>query len=118
MKMVKNNLNLEMTRGDTLSFGVEIYSLGQSLTTAYFTCKNTYDAETSLFQKSIGNGISLDRIENEDYFYKVRIAPGDTENLEVGKYYYDMQIEANGDVFTILKGILTIDFDVTQGRTI
>lgn len=31
MKMHKNNLNLEITRGDTFSFGVEIYKLGKKL---------------------------------------------------------------------------------------
>jgi len=117
MRMLKNNLNLEMTKGDTLSFGVEIYNLGQNLDAAYFTCKTNYDDEMTVFQKSLGDGITLDNSdESGNYFYKVRIAPEDTENVEVGKYYYDLQIEANSDVFTILKGVLTIDYDVMQGR--
>lgn len=118
MKMVKNNLNLEMTKGDTLSFGVEIYNLGQNLDAAYLTCKRNYDDSDNVFQKSLNDGITLDsHDEAGHYFYKIRVAPGDTENLDIGKYYYDLQIEVNGDVFTILKGILTIDFDVMQGRT-
>ena len=115
MRMLKNNLNLEMTKGDTLSFGVEIYGLGQNLDTAYFTCKKNYDSNVNIFQKSLNNGITLDRHdESGNYFYKVRLAPEDTTNLEVGKYYYDFQISCNGDIFTIMKGIFTFDYDVTQ----
>lgn len=64
----------------------------------------------------MNNGITLDRFdENENYFYKVRVAPGDTQNLEVGKYYYDLQVEVNSDIFTIMKGVLLLEFDVTKG---
>lgn len=112
MRMFKNNLNLEMTRGDTLSFGLKIKDLGQPLSSAYFTAKNNYDDENNVFQKSLGHGILLDHIDGEDYYYKVRIAPEDTQNLEPKKYYYDLEISANLDTFTILKGILDIEFDV------
>lgn len=118
MKMLKNELNLEMTKGDTLAFGVEIYNLGQNLETAYFTCKSNHDDNDYVFQKSLNNGITLDsHDESGNYFYKIRVAPEDTETIRVGKYYYDLQIEVNGDIFTILKGILTLEYDVMQGRT-
>lgn len=113
MRMLKNHMNIEYTKGDTLSFGVEIYNLGKNLDSAFFTCKRNYDDEIVLFQKTLGNGITLDSVENGNYFYKVRIAPIDTELLELGKYYYDFQIHVNNDVFTILKGVLTLDFDVS-----
>lgn len=112
MRMFKNNLNLEMTKGDTFSFGLEIVDLGQSVESAYFTVKNNYDDETYIFQKSLDNGIELDHIEGDNYFYKVRIAPNDTKNLEPKKYYYDFEINLNNDTFTILKGILDIEFDI------
>ncbi len=111
MRMFKNNLNLEMTKGDTFSFGLEIVDLGQEIEEAYFTVKSNYDDEP-LFQKILGNGIELDHIEGENYYYKVRIAPSDTKDLEPKKYYYDFEINVNGDTFTILKGILDIDFDI------
>ena len=111
MRMFKNNLNLEMIKGDTFSFGLEIVDLGQEIEEAYFTVKSNYD-DTPLFQKTLGNGIELDHIEGNNYYYKVRIAPEDTENLEPKKYYYDFEIRLNDDVFTVLKGILDIEFDV------
>lgn len=112
MRMFKNDLNLEMTKGDTFSFGVEIDDLGQALESAYFTVKSNYDDETPLFQKSLSDGIELDHVVGNNYFYKVRIAPNDTKNLEPKKYYYDFEINVNNDTFTILKGILDIEFDV------
>ena len=115
MKMFKNDLNLEFTRGDTFSFGVRIYELGQALTSAKFTCKKNVDDTTPLFQKTINNGVTLDSVDMDDYFYKVRVAPEDTKDLEVGKYFYDFQIEVNGDIFTILKGVLTLEYDVSEG---
>ena len=112
MRMFKNNLNLEMTKGDTFSFGLVIVDLGQSIESAYFTCKSNYDDETPLFQKSLDDGIELDKVEGTDYHYRIRIAPEDTKNLEPKKYYYDLEINLNDDTFTILKGILDVEFDV------
>ena len=112
MRMFKNNLNLEMTKGDTFSFGLVIVDLGQAVESAYFTCKNNYDDATPLFQKSLNNGIELDTIEGTDYHYRIRIAPEDTKYLEPKKYYYDLEINLNNDTFTILKGILDVEFDV------
>ena len=114
MRMLKNDLNLEMTKGDTLSFGVKIYDLGQELDTAFFTVRANFYNGAVLFQKSLNNGITLADIDvNGSYTYRVRVAPEDTEPLAVGKYYYDMQISLNGDIFTILKGVLTLDYEVT-----
>lgn len=112
MKMFKNNLNLEMTKGDTLSFGFKLKDLGQNLASAYFTVKNNYDDEEYIFQKSLGNGIQLDHIDGTDYYFKVRVAPNDTKYLEPKNYYYDLEINVNYDTFTILKGILSVEFDV------
>ena len=114
MRMFKNNLNLEMTKGDTLSFGIKIQNLGQALESAYFTVKNNFDDNTVLFQKSLENGVEIDHIDGNDYYYKVRVAPEDTANLEPKKYYYDLEINVNDDTFTILKGILDVSFDISN----
>lgn len=112
MRMFKNNLNLEMTRGDTFGFGVSIIDLGTELDSAYFTVKNNYDDDTIIFEKTLDDGIVLDHVENNDYYYKVRIAPEDTENLEPRKYFYDFEISVNGDRYTLLKGVLDVEYDV------
>ena len=101
--------NITMIKGDTLSFGIEIDGLdGQSLSSAFFTCKSVPTSDDVIFRKSLGNGIT----QNDDGAYIVRVAPEDTENVTAGAYYYDCQIGLNGDVFTILLGLLTILQDV------
>ena len=100
--------NIDMVRGDTLSFGMEIEGLGQDLDSAYFTCRKSYEDEI-LFQKSLEDGIS--KVETGKY--RVRVAPEDTESLTAGRYVYDLKIEANSDEFTVLWGILSIAPNVT-----
>jgi hypothetical protein len=87
---------------------MEIDGLEQDLETAYLTCRKSY-TEPPVFQKSLGHGIS----KTGEGQYVFRVAPEDTEPLEPGKYHYDVQIGANGDVFTVLDGILEIRRDVT-----
>ena len=114
MKMYNNDLNLEFTRGDTFTFGIVLYELGQNLDGAKFTCKQNVDDETPVFQKTLGSGVTLEKVDMDDYTYKIRVAPADTEDLEAGKYFYDFQIEVGQDVFTILKGVLTLEADVSE----
>ena len=103
--------NLNMIRGDTLAFAVEIDGLeGQTLSSAYFSVKaDASDTEYTL-QKSLSDGIS----EVEAGKYRVRVAPEDTANVEPGTYRYDLQIGANGDIFTVLRGKLKIVEDITR----
>lgn len=108
--------NLEMIRGDTLSFAfeVEFDEEPQKLGKADFTCKANYDDNDALFHKELEKGINFSKQDGTKLYYIVRVAPEDTENLEAGMYYYDLQIELNGDVFTILNGALKIESDVTR----
>ena len=103
--------NITMTKGDTLSFNVIVTDQnGNAITvdSADFTCKKLATDEVNVFHKSLDAGISQD-----DAVLTVRVAPEDTKNVDAGRYSYDCQIGKNGDVFTILKGILTIEQDVT-----
>lgn len=107
--------NLSMVRGDTMTFGVELKDengdiFTQDLESAYFTCKSSYDAQTAVFQKDLNIGITKQSTGK----YVVRVAPTDTEGIEAGKYYYDFEIGVNSDKFTVLKGVLTIENDVTN----
>lgn len=99
-----------MTRGDTMSFGMIIEGMGdQELETAYLTCRKNH-TDPPVFQKSLGDGISL--LEKGQYV--VRVAPEDTKDLEPGKYFYDLEIGLNGDIFTVLNGVLELARDVTR----
>mgnify|MGYP007011212376 CR=1 FL=1 len=107
--------NLEMIKGDTLSFAfeVEFDEAPQKLEKADFTCKANFDDDV-LFCKELEKGINFAKQERDKLYYIVRVAPEDTKNLETGMYYYDLSIELNGDVFTILNGALRIESDVTR----
>lgn len=117
--MVRTNFTMEdkyirMTRGDTLSFGLQIYDetgtpFGQDLERAYFTCKSNRSDKRYLFQKSLSDGIS--KVGQGSYV--VRVAPSDTADAKPVKYFYDLEIVCNGDVFTIMRGVLEIMQDVT-----
>ena len=109
-------MNLEMIKGDTLSFAVEIEfdDKPQKLEKADFTCKTNFDDGDDVFKKTLGNGITFSKQERNKMYYVVRIAPEDTKNIEAGHYFYDMQIEINGDAFTILTGALKVRYGITE----
>lgn len=108
--------NLEMIKGDTLSFAVEIEfdDKPQQLEKALFTCKRNLDDGDVVFQKTLEDGITFRKQERNKMYYVVRIVPEDTKDIESGHYFYDMQIEINGDVFTILIGALKIRNGITD----
>ena len=103
------NYQINMVRGDTLSFGLEFEGLGQDLDTAYFTVKKNALDEEPIFRKSLANGIT----KQEDYKYIVRVAPNDTKELDAVQYAFDLQIGVNGDIYTIMLGVLILSQDVT-----
>ena len=103
--------NITMTKGDTLSFNMTVTDQhGNAFTvdTCNFTCKKLATNETNVFKKSLGAGITQD-----DEIITVRVAPEDTRNVDAGEYFYDCEIGVGDDVFTLMKGILTIEQDVT-----
>lgn len=105
------NKNITMVRGDTLSFNVEVTDGNGEIIevdSAHFTCKKISTDDSNVFRKALGDGIS----QNEDGM-TVRVAPEDTRNVNAGQYFYDMQIGVGEDIFTILKGVLEIEQDVS-----
>jgi len=116
MNYYKNNIR--HVKGDTFSSALVVEDLGQDLETAYFTCRDSLnDTSEVLFQKSLNDGISLVEYDEENDIrkYAVRIAPADTENLQAGTYYYDLEIGVNNDIFTIMKGLFVIEQDSSRG---
>lgn len=107
------NENLKMVRGDTFSFTIEIDGLTDDLTGAYFSCKQNKDDETYVFQKELSAGIEKTSETSTSKSYKVTVAPSDTNGVDEGNYYYDLQIEVDGEVFTPLLGVLNIVADIT-----
>lgn len=107
--------NFEVVKGDTFTIGIEIEfdDSPQKIDNAYFTCKSGSD-DKILFQKSLNNGISFIKQDGNKMYYRVRAEPNDTKKLEAGRYYYDLEIRTNGDVYTLLRGILKIEKEITE----
>lgn len=112
------NRKLRIIRGDTFAFGVEFRGLDQELDTFYFTCQSIPQKQI-IFQKTLGDGISLVEINTEDAedpvtTYRVRVAPEDTADLAPGTYFYDCEVGINGDIFTLMEGELILRPDATR----
>lgn len=106
--------NLYMVKGDTFRFTIEIEGLEDDLTNAYFSCKKNKQDNEYIFQKSLGDGIEKVEDSETGKTYEVVVEPTDTEEVEDGNYFYDLQLEANGEKFTPLLGVLKIDWDITR----
>lgn len=109
--------DISMVRGDTLSFGFQVTGLnGQRPDDIYFSCKEHLEDDSCVFSISLGAGIterSYDA-QTDTLTYGVRVAPELTETVEYGKYFYDLQFDINDDVLTLMKGKLSIEWEVKE----
>lgn len=110
--------DITMVRGDTLSFNFQLEGLeGVAPTALTFSCKEDYEDEDALFTCSIGDGITQTSYDadSDTYTYTCRVAPAKTENLDLARFYYDLEMIAGNDVITLMIGRLTLSYDVTRG---
>lgn len=116
MNYYKNDIR--HIRGDTYSSCITVEGLKQAPDRIDFICKeNLNDEATILFEKNINSGVSLIEYEEEDdiYKYALRIDPEDTQDIQAGTYYYDLKIEVNSDVFTIMRGRFIVEQNCGRG---
>ena len=110
--------DITMVKGDTMSFGFQIQGLeGSTPSSIVFSCKDDPEDDTAIFVSSLSDGgIWLDSqdAESDILTYGVRVAPYKTKDLDTGRYFYDLQIAVNADVFTLMKGRLQLEYDVTR----
>lgn len=108
---------LSMVRGDSNSYTLVFDEDGvvKNITgwTIFFTLKTNWqlpDSEASLKKvitthSSPTTGTSV-----------LTLLPADTSSLEPGVYDYDIQVKtAVGDIYTVLRGKMTLNYDVTIG---
>ena len=103
---------ITMVKGDTLSFGIELqdqYGAWVDVDSATFVAKKNYTDSIALFEKTLENGITRDAAGR----YCVRVAPDDTADAEAGCYYYGLRVGKNNDVYTVMRGILELEPEVT-----
>ena len=107
--------NFELIKGDTLAFAVEI-AFDEDPVDAdemLFTVKRNAD-DANLFQERLNHGIEKVAKVGNKLYYRVRASPWDTRSLEAGLYQYDLEIRVNGDIFTILNGLLIVENEITE----
>ena len=107
--------NFEVIKGDTLAFAVEIGfdEKPTDLEEILFTVKRNAD-DDNLFQERLNHGIEKVAEVGKKLYYRVRVSPWNTRILEAGLYHYDLEIRVNGDVFTILNGLLIVENEITE----
>ena len=106
---------IKFTRGDTYRFkfqrkdanGKIIFQRAEKM---WFTVKTSAYSEKIIIQKTLENGITF---SEDDGYYHIVINPIDTKKLSYIDYEYDIQIENQGNVFTLTKGVLSIEKEIT-----
>lgn len=111
--------DITMVKGDTMSFGFQLQGLdGSTPSDIIFSCKNNPEDENSVFTCSLSDedGVWIDSEDtvHDILTYGVRVAPEKTEDVNTGRYFYDLQISVNDDIFTLMKGRLLLEYDVTR----
>ena len=109
---------ITMIKGDTLDFNFQVQGLdGATPDSIYFTCREKPESENYYFRRSLGNGVLLlsQDATSDTNTYSVRVRPDQTEGLNAGRYYYDLQMSVDNDVLTLMKGHINIEWDVTRG---
>ena len=98
-----DDYNIALPQGDTLAFGMLFDGLSTDLTSAEFSVKKSYSDNTYVIHKTIGSGIT--KVSTGKY--NVKLSPTDTD-IDAGNYFYNLDVTISSDVFTLLRGMLTI----------
>ena len=113
------NQNIDMVRGDNLVFNFQLKGLGSigayAALIVTFAVAEHYD-DVSIFECTNGSGIELENYDAEcdTATFSVFVAPNKTKTLDLARYYYDLQIKNDSNVVTLMRGILTIVYDVAD----
>ena len=108
---------ISIVKGDTLAFNFQLQGLnGVDPNEFIFTCREKPESSDYKFKVTKGSGITRTSYdaESDTITYSVRVAPNKT-NIVVGRYYYDLQMNVNNDIITLMRGRLNIEWDVSRG---
>ena len=109
VREVKNeNNSIYIVRGTTLTVNIGVtqangddYEVGES-DVLRFCVKRDPDDEEYAIRKE------LTAANYSDGSFSLQISPSDTEDLEIGRYYYDVGLQVNGEYYMIIEESLFV----------
>lgn len=125
LDLTPGEVNISLTRGDTLNFTAEMYEdedqtapLDLASADIAIQVRDTADAATGAkileYDNGAVGGITVDTSGDANVFEWTAPAT-DTDDLTTDvDYYYDIQITVSGVVRTYIKGTITTEADVTE----
>jgi hypothetical protein len=113
------NQEIEMVRGDTLSFNFELTGLGsqedyEDLIVLFSISDDYY--KNPIIEVNRTNGISLLSYDSasDTALFAVNVAPEMTASEDLARYYYNLQIKDTENTLTLMRGHLTLLYEVTD----
>jgi len=114
--------DLEMRRGDTFIFDIKVTGIDGGVFdlggySATLTAKRSPVDTVPLFQKTseTGGGLTFPLVSTTNDIVRVKISPADTDSIaDEPRIYWDLQIEKDSDVFTVMTDRLRILNDITR----
>lgn len=106
--------DFDHTRGDTLPIWFTLdraIDLTEETTKVTFSVKEVETDNNYVFQV---DKTAVTEVETEVNTYMLRVAPELTVDRPLGRYYYDLELQTNGDVYTLVKGFMNLTFDITR----
>lgn len=108
--------NIEMVRGDTLAFNFKLQGLTQAeceALEASFAITDNY-AEGAQVVVDTEDGIALESYTDGVALFSVALSPEITADMDVARYFYDLQIKDTSNVITLMRGALTLLPEVAE----
>lgn len=104
--------NIDIVQGDTLAFNFSIVGLDGDTPTFKMVVKEHYDDLDPLCTAESGQGIELVETAGNTNTYSVHFDPVQTENIKLGRFYYDLKMYVNGDTLTLMRGRFSVLYRV------
>lgn len=106
-----NGSKIRLTRGDSAYIGIVpkvngvVHELNEN-ESLHLQVRNADSDGDLVFNGNI--------IESQDYGNVWYIAPRDTADLPIGRYYWDVELHVGDDIFTFISGQLILTNEVTR----
>lgn len=111
------NQNIDMVRGDSLTFNFTLKGLGSEAAYTGLTVNfSVGDGENTYINLTNGDGVELTSYDSavDTALFTVSLAPSNTKTLDVARYFYDLQIKDSETVLTLMRGYLTLLWEVAN----